>query len=352
MKKRIFLAILPIIGLLSCSNVTDTPRAPITNDYELNQVLLKELNEGEVILNLTPNGLYNGEKGSKSTDYHLENYVLLNLNVGDALPTTDSITSTVEDVEFVSWQFATSDGELAYVDTVQEGQKYYQAYFNYVGVGEEDEYIPGDDLSSEAAPDDRTIYVKNNAGWSTVNAYYWNDYRNNGWPGSALKIYDEANSIYSLDISPIYVNIIFNNGSGEQTADLRLYEDVNIYTVGAGGTVSYGWYENGTITPVEVKPVEVSDYYFRGSNNGWGVTMPLTKVDDNTYTITLDLTSGVEFKIASSDWSWEANTIQGEDAANFSGGHGEYSSNLRCDVAGNYTFTLTVSTKVIDVVKN
>ena len=42
MKKRIFLALLPIIGLLACSNVSDTPRGPITNDYELNQVLLQK----------------------------------------------------------------------------------------------------------------------------------------------------------------------------------------------------------------------------------------------------------------------------------------------------------------------
>ena len=43
MKKRIFLTLLPIVGLLACSNVSDTPRAPITNYYELKQLLLRKL---------------------------------------------------------------------------------------------------------------------------------------------------------------------------------------------------------------------------------------------------------------------------------------------------------------------
>ncbi len=354
MKKRLFLAILPLFALISCGSINDTPtNNRYNNDYELNQVLLNDLKDNEVIINLTSNGLYKGEKGSSSSNYYLENYVLLNLNVGDALPTKDDITSTVDDVEFVSWQFATSSGELAYVSEVQENQKYYQAYFNYVGDGEEDDYIPGSDLSSDEAPEDRTIYLKNEAKWSSVKAYYWNDYRNNSWPGTAMNKVNGTDDIYSTMISSVYNNIIFNNGS-DQTADLKLYDNVNIYILSEDCSVTYGWYENNKITNVEITidPSTSSEFYFRGSNNSWGVTNSLTKVDDDTYTITLDLAGGTEFKIATSDWSSEYTNIQGDAAGNFSGGHGEYSSNLRCDVSGNYTFTLTLSTGIINVTKN
>ena len=252
-KKYILFALVSILGFASCSSINNNDAHkdnPVIENFDLNQVLLKELNDNEVLLNLTVNGLYNGEKGLSSEDYYLENYVIANLNVGDDLPTSE-ITSTVADCEFTSWQYATSGGELAFVSKVQEGQKYYQAYFTYLGEGQDDETIGGDgNLSSEQPLEDRTIYVKNNAGWSTVNLYAWNNNgRSNGsWPGLAMT-YNEAIDLYTYELSPIYTSLIFNNGSS-QTADLNAYTEVNTYIVNEDCTVSYGWYENGSITPV------------------------------------------------------------------------------------------------------
>lgn len=353
-KKYILFALVSILGFASCSSINNNDAHkdnPVIENFDLNQVLLKELNDNEVLLNLTVNGLYNGEKGLSSEDYYLENYVIANLNVGDDLPTSE-ITSTVADCEFTSWQYATSGGELAFVSKVQEGQKYYQAYFTYLGEGQDDETIGGDgNLSSEQPLEDRTIYFKNNAGWSTVNLYAWNNNgRSNGsWPGLAMT-YNEAIDLYTYELSPIYTNVIFNNGS-EQTADLKTYEEVNTYIVNSGGSVSYGWYENGSIKPVEVVIPVLSDYYIRGTMNGWGTDNSLTKVDDNTYTITIDLTSGDNFKFATSDWSWECKTLTGSAASNFSNNAAD-NNNLQCNVSGNYTFTLYVSSATADVVKN
>lgn len=73
---------------------------------------------------------------------------------------------------------------------------------------------------------------------------------------------------------------------------------------------------------------------------------------ENTYTITLDLNEGDEFQFAI-DTSWSAQrgygyldtiTLDGTDYFQNSGSLGEAStkrSNIKCSVAGNYTFTLT-----------
>lgn len=54
-----------------------------------------------ITLNLTKYGLYNGEVGLSSETLFLENYITLDLKVGDALPKTE-ITSSLSGLEFVS----------------------------------------------------------------------------------------------------------------------------------------------------------------------------------------------------------------------------------------------------------
>lgn len=62
------------------------------------------------------------------------------------------------------------------------------------------------------------VYVKNDAGWATVNCYYWNDSGNNSWPGKAMTL-DSESGLYYYDIPSGYTMCIFNNGSA-QTSDL------------------------------------------------------------------------------------------------------------------------------------
>lgn len=50
-----------------------------------------------------------------------------------------------------------------------------------------------------------------------------------------------------------------------------------------------------------------TDYYLRGSMNGWGAddSNKMTANGDGTYSITMDLAAGTyEFKGAIADWSW------------------------------------------------
>ena len=69
----------------------------------------------------------------------------------------------------------------------------------------------------------KTVYFYNDQGWTTVNAYAWNE---NGplssWPGTAMT--EDSGNWYKINVSLDYPKIIFNNGS-TQTADLSWTED-------------------------------------------------------------------------------------------------------------------------------
>ena len=80
-------------------------------------------------------------------------------------------------------------------------------------------------LSANAASGD-TIYVKVNNGWSCANfyCYMWNGsggegYQNAAWPGTKMTLVDSTNNIFSYTLPQAYENIIFTNGSGDQTKD-------------------------------------------------------------------------------------------------------------------------------------
>lgn len=67
-----------------------------------------------------------------------------------------------------------------------------------------------------------TVYLKNEAGWSSANCYMWSDGAgsNKEWPGE--KMTSLGDNIYMYNSSVAYDNCIFNGGSnGPQTVDLN-----------------------------------------------------------------------------------------------------------------------------------
>ena len=95
------------------------------------------------------------------------------------------------------------------------------------------------------------VYLDNNAGWENVYYYCWNDAGANlgAWPGTELTA--GADGLYSVDIPEGYTNIIFNNNTGLQTADLKVPTDENVvfdnvanawttYALGIANTVAVG----------------------------------------------------------------------------------------------------------------
>ena len=91
------------------------------------------------------------------------------------------------------------------------------------------------------------------SGWSRVYAYAWTSGQGEylgSWPGTVM---DSAEGLYSIALNPDAKNIIFNNGSGEQTADLVIPTDGgNLYSYATGqwskhSTCIHDW-DPGTIT--------------------------------------------------------------------------------------------------------
>ena len=117
----------------------------------------------------------------------------------------------------------------------------------------------------EPEPTTETVYFVNAANWTTVNVYAWTTDPNASWPGvAAVK---EAEQIAGYDVysytveAGTYANVIFNNGSGQQTADL-------VWTAGKY-YVKDGWYTKEEAEAKLAKPVEYESVYFV-DNQGWG----------------------------------------------------------------------------------
>ena len=107
-------------------------------------------------------------------------------------------------------------------------------------------------------PTTETVYFINNKSWAKVNAYAWTTDPNASWPGVAAT--KEAEQIGGYDVYSFtaeagkYANVIFNNGSGSQTADLK-------WTAGKY-VINNQWYTKEEAEAQLVKPVEYEYVYF------------------------------------------------------------------------------------------
>ena len=104
-----------------------------------------------------------------------------------------------------------------------------------------------------------TVYFVNAQNWTgTINAYAWTSASNAQWPG--VPATKEAEKIAGCDVysytaeAGTYANVIFNNGSGKQTADLK-------WTAGKYYCKD-GWYTKEDAAAKLGQPVEYESVYF------------------------------------------------------------------------------------------
>ena len=84
------------------------------------------------------------------------------------------------------------------------------------------------EISGIAGPTTITLYYVNTNKWENVNAYAWytegeTNHVLHDWPGGAMyKTEDQVNGfdVYSFTFAREYVNVIFNDGGANKTADL------------------------------------------------------------------------------------------------------------------------------------
>jgi hypothetical protein len=91
-----------------------------------------------------------------------------------------------------------------------------------------------------AADGTTTVYYYNSNNWSTVKVHYWGGVQSS-WPG--VNMTDLGNGYWSFEVPAGATGMLFNNGSGSQTGDLKVPTDSNnCYAGGAwvpytGGTI-------------------------------------------------------------------------------------------------------------------
>lgn len=84
----------------------------------------------------------------------------------------------------------------------------------------------------------RTIYFKNTAGWTTVNAHIWvkdgQSSETTSWPGKAMTKVNGTDNIYSITINDPEINYVLFNNNGDQTVDLLIPSDgTDLFTLGS-----------------------------------------------------------------------------------------------------------------------
>ena len=126
---------------------------------------------------------------------------------------------------------------------------------------------PGEDPTPDPDPEPTTytIYFDNNGtNWENVNAYYWTVDPIVAWPGVAMTKVEGHDDFYSYTTTQSYVNIIFNNGLGTQTADLEVPTDgKNCYSY---ATKTWSVYKAPVVPDPEPTTYTV---YYDNTNTKW-----------------------------------------------------------------------------------
>lgn len=134
-------------------------------------------------------------------------------------------------------------------------------------------------LTANAA-DSVTIYYRNSKNYGTVNAYYWSSATNSGpvqWPGVAMTA--EGDNIYSINVPAGNNMIIFNNGSGDQTADLTIPADKNLYD---GKSGAWEVHQVGPKMPrIEASKKDGSSF----KSETLDITLTVTDADSASYSV-------------------------------------------------------------------
>ena len=282
--KKFLFALVPFLSILVtfCSITDVSGSSKVENNIEQNidnDKLKGLLNEGEVILNLTPNGLYNGSKGQLLEDYFVENGVIFKGDVGDNLPTNQEVTNSVLNNVLSSWVYLDDSGELNFTTTIVEDIYMYHAYWKYIGdyndttsqttssiLDTTNEKSSDTTSSSDSSLDSSTIiedenivtlYFIDKEWWQagatpSSSIHYWGEEGGSEWPGMRMEWveYDEVAKTnlwkFDLDVSK-YPNFMFvrthsqyqlpdmpegeNAGWGAKTIDLTYEEGINCYTL-------------------------------------------------------------------------------------------------------------------------
>ncbi|MDE7379814.1 MAG: InlB B-repeat-containing protein, partial [Clostridia bacterium] len=136
----------------------------------------------------------------------------------------------------------------------------------------------------------------------------------------------------------------FLNLPGSSNGSVKVGGKYTITIVGEGEDMKFVFTPDESLVP-NLSTVDNNDYYIRGLGGNWDnvTTQPkLTKAEDkNEFTIKCPLEVGDTFKIADASWNVQFGFSAIQDSANVADYFENDYGNIKCLVAGNYTFTIT-----------
>ena len=167
-----------------------------------------------------------------------------------------------------------------------------------------------------AAGTTTTVYCQAPSGWSSCKAYWWGSKTgtNPSWPGVNMTKGDDG--IWTYDVPSDATGLIFNNGSGTQTADLKVPTDEN---------TMYVFQSRKWVAPAS-GPVEVVVEYFVAGQAAlcgvdWNPAAEANKMSDadkdGVYTLTYTGVAAGNYEFKVTNGTWDQSWGQANSTANY-----------------------------------
>ena len=171
-------------------------------------------------------------------------------------------------------------------------------------------------LVTFAAGTTTTVYCQAPTGWSSCKAYWWGSKTgtNPSWPGVSMTKGDDG--IWTYDVPSDATGLIFNNGSGTQTSDLKVPTD---------DKTMYVFSNRKWVTPSS-GPVEVVVEYFVAGSAGlcgveWNPAADANKMadadKDGIYTLTYTGVAAGNYEFKVTNGTWDQSWGQANSTANY-----------------------------------
>lgn len=180
-------------------------------------------------------------------------------------------------------------------------------------------------LPALAAPDTITVTAQVPEDWTNIHLYVWDDAQSAlvEWPGTAMKKAKDGR--YSLEIPMGYNNIIINNGTDKQTADLKGDGMSDTWVVVRSSLAEVLFEDPGVVDLNAAAPLVNMALVGEGNNAlGWdpeNSERNMTKTSDGVFTKDLTMYQGetIQFKFCGNG-AWDAGYDFGGTESNVTAG--------------------------------
>lgn len=207
-----------------------------------------------------------------------------------------------------------------------------------------------------------TIYLEKATAYSTTYLYAWEGADLGTWPGMVMTQTETVGTVeywkHTFVAPEKAINIIFNDGAGNQTNDITGVNKTTFYRLNStSGRTDVTVVDPGVAPEPETPetlvynvtvPAGTSACYIVGEFNGWDVAnaTKMDKVDDNRFTVTInDIKKSTPYKyVCAQSWDYVECLANGDEKANRTWSENDIVEAWRATVEapGTLTYNVTV----------